>query len=275
MSYDQSHQGDIPLDTEEIKTCCATLYQSEWARLLLGDSFHPGGQALTKELGAALQLQPGQRVLDVAAGPGTSAIALARHFGCMVVGIDYGPAAVAQATLAAQAAGVAHLVTFEQGDAECLPLADASVDAVICECAFCTFPDKAVAASEFRRVLKPGGSVGISDLTRSGTVPEDLQGLLVWIACIADAQPLEAYVRYLTDARLIVQQIEQRDHVLSAMVREIQARLLGTELLVKLKKIDLPNDLNMAQARSMVQAAARAIRAGQFGYAMIIASAPI
>ena len=38
---------------------------------------------------------------------------------------------------------------------------------MICECAFCTFPDKRAAASEFARVLKPGGKVGLSDLTRA------------------------------------------------------------------------------------------------------------
>ena len=62
----------------EIKTCCASLYESDWTRLLLGDSFHPGGLNLTERLGELLDLGPGQRVLDVAAGVGTSAIFLAR-----------------------------------------------------------------------------------------------------------------------------------------------------------------------------------------------------
>ena len=61
---------------------------------------------------------------------------------------------------------------------------------VVCECAS-HIPNKAVAASEFRRVLKPGGQVGLNNLTRTGDIPEDLQGLLAWIACIADARPLE------------------------------------------------------------------------------------
>ena len=63
---------------------------------------------------------------------------------------------------------MAHLVRFEQGDAERLTLDDGQFDAVICECAFCTFPDKRAAAAEFARVLKPGGTVGLTDLTRSG-----------------------------------------------------------------------------------------------------------
>ena len=49
---------------------------------------------------------------------------------------------------------------------------------VVCECAFCTFPDKSRAAAEFARVLRSGGRVGISDLTRSGELPGELDGLL-------------------------------------------------------------------------------------------------
>ena len=51
------------------------------------------------------------------------------------------------------------------GDAERLPLPDNTFDALVCECAFCTFPDKATAAAEFARVLRPGGRVGITDVT--------------------------------------------------------------------------------------------------------------
>lgn len=258
-------------DEQELKSCCATAYQSDWARLLLGDSFHPGGTALTERLGTLLHLGPGQHVLDVAAGRGTSAIHLAQRFGCSVLGIEYSHASVERATLAAQAAGVAHLVTFEQGDAERLAVPTASFDAVVCECAFCTFPNKATAASEFMRVLRPGGCVGLSDLTRKGELPADLQGLLAWIACIADAQPLESYVSYLTGAGMTLQLVELHDEALAEMVRAIQGKLLGTELLVKLKKVQLPGEIDFEQAKTMAKAAATAIKAQQFGYAVVTA----
>jgi arsenite methyltransferase len=259
-------------DDQALKSCCANAYQSEWARLLLGDSFHPGGTALTQYLGAALHLGPDQRVLDVAAGQGTSAIHLAQRFGCTVLGIEYSRVAVERATQAAQIAGVAHLVTFEQGDAEHLPVPTASFDVVVCECAFCTFPNKAMAASEFVRVLSPGGRVGLSDLTRKGAIPAELQGLLAWIACIADAQPLGNYVRYLTDVGLTIQLIEEHDEALTDMVRDIQAKLLGTELLVKLNKITLSGEIDLEQAKTMAKAAAAAIQSRQFGYAVVTAT---
>jgi arsenite methyltransferase len=264
-----------PASSEEVKTCCAALYQSDLARWLLGESFHPGGEALTLHLGELLQLGPTSFVLDVASGPGSSALQLARHFGCRVLGIDYGPDAVQRANVRARAAGLDHLVSFQQGDAEHLPVPDASFDALLCECAFCTFPDKPRAAAEIQRVLKPGGRLGLSDLTRKGDVPTDLQGLLAWIACIADALPAERYTQLLSAAGLMIETIEPHDEALLALVREIQGKLLGAELLLKLKQIELPSTIDFAQARALAKSAAEAVRAGQFGYVALLAAQPM
>src|SRR5712691_3346673 len=83
---------------ENIKQCCASLYESDSARLLLGDSFHPGGLRLTERLGELLRLTPDDRVLDVASGKGTTAIFLAERFGCGVIGIDYSERNAREAT---------------------------------------------------------------------------------------------------------------------------------------------------------------------------------
>lgn len=258
----------------DVKSCCAAAYQSDWARLLLGDAFHPGGLALTRRLGEKLGLAPGMRVLDVACGRGTSAIFLARTFGCDVLGVEYGAEHVRAATAAAEAAGVGALVRCVVGDAERLLIGDGTYDAIVCECAFCTFPDKPTAAAEFARVLRPGGRVGLSDLTRQvEEIPDDLQGLLAWIACIADAQPVEGYVRYLTDAGLRVTLVEQHDDALAELVHDIRGKLLGAELLVKLRRIDLPG-ADFDQARAMARAASDAVRAHQFGYALLTAEKP-
>jgi arsenite methyltransferase len=266
-STDESAQ--IPVD--ELKACCAALYAGDLARLLLGESFHPGGLALTERLGKLLDLKPGKHVLDVAAGRGTSAIFLAQNFGCTVLGVEYGSDSVREATRAAEASGLSHLVRFEQGDAECLASADKQFDAVICECAFCTFPNKHAAVEEFARVLRPGGKVGLTDLTRSGEVPPELQGLLAWIACIAAAREIDEYARYLEHADFTVDRIEPHDDVLSAMVHDIRARLFAAELLVKLKQIDLPS-VDFEQARSLARTAADAVNARRFGYALFIAT---
>ncbi len=139
-----------PAGSKNVKQCCAQLYESDLAKILLGDSFHPGGLRLTERLGSLLDLTPESQVLDVASGNGTSAFFLAERFGCHVVGIDYGAQNIAQANSLAAVKGLASRVHFGRGDAERLPFQDASFDAVLCECAFCTFPDKSAAAQELR-----------------------------------------------------------------------------------------------------------------------------
>jgi ubiquinone/menaquinone biosynthesis C-methylase UbiE len=255
--------------SEEVKSCCARLYESDYVRLLLGDSFHPGGVKLTSRLGEVLQLTPQSRVLDVASGKGTSAIYLAETFGCTVVGVDYGGDNVRQANETAAAKGQSHRVHFEQGDAERLPCEEASFDAIICECAFCTFPDKPSAAREFARVLKPGGRVAMSDLTRAaGNLPKELDTLLAWVACIADAQPLESYAEFLTAAGFSVNVREPHDEALTEMVNQIRMKLLGAEIMVGLKKMELPG-VDFPQAKAMAASSLEAIQQGKLGYAIV------
>ncbi|MBI4789785.1 MAG: class I SAM-dependent methyltransferase [Chloroflexi bacterium] len=256
-----------------IKTCCAALYESDWTKLLLGDSFHPGGLALTERLGALLKLDTHSRVLDVAAGKGTSAIFLAQKFGCQVVGVDYSAKLVAQANAAAQQAGMAERVEFRQGDAEVLAFDDGEFDAVICECAFCAFPNKVTTAAEFARVLRPGGQIGLSDLTRTGPLPPELETLLAWIACIADAQRIEEYVAYLEGTGFTRIETERHDDALVEMVSTIRAKLLGAELLVKLKKLDLPT-VDFEQAKLLARVAAETIHTGKLGYAILVGVRP-
>ena len=259
-----------PASAAELKACCATLYESDWAKLLLGDSFHPGGLQLTERLGVLLQLRPGMLVLDVASGPGSSALFLAERFGCQVVGIDFSQESVNAANDAAAAARLAHLVHFQQADAEELPFFDAHFDAVICECAFCTFPDKAAAAAEFSRVLKPGSRIGISDLTRQGDLPPELHTLLAWIACIADALPVDEYRAFLEQAGLQISSVENHPEALQQLIHDVRGKLVGAELLVKLKQINLPG-ADFTEAKRIARAAANSVESGDLNYAIIVA----
>jgi len=253
----------------DIKACCATLYESDFARLLLGDSFHPGGMRLTERLGEKLGLGAGVKVLDVASGKGESAIFLAQRFGCEAVGVDFGPENVRRAHARAEGAGVGHLVRFQQGDAEMLDFPDASFDAVLCECAFCTFPYKRQAAVEFARVLRPAGKVGLSDLTRLAELPEELRGLLAWVACIADARPVQEYAGYLEAAGIRNVEVETHDEALAEMVRNIQGKLLGAELISNLQKVPLEG-IDVTKAKQLAAAASNAVRAGKLGYALVV-----
>lgn len=258
---------------DTVKQCCANLYESDLAKLLLGDSFHPGGTRLTERLGRLMQLSPESRVLDVAAGNGTSAVFLAERFGCEVVGIDYGQQNVQEANQQSKDKGLEGRVCFEQADAERLPFPDASFDGIVCECAFCTFPNKPAAAQEFARVLRVGGQVGLSDLTRGAVLPEELNSLLSWITCIADAQPAERYAGFLSAAGLTVQQTEPHDEALIEMVNQVRMKLLGAEIMVGLKKLDLPA-VDFRAAKETAKLALLAIQNGALGYTILTATKP-
>ena len=255
-------------DENDVKSCCARAYQQDAVALILGESYHPGGLDLTRRLARSLDLRPGQRVLDIASGPGATAFLLASEFGVEVDGVDLGAQSVAAANARAAAEGVADRVRFHVGDAERLPFDDAGFDAVVCECAFCTFPDKPTAASEMARVLRPGGRLGITDVALDpARLDAELQTLAGWVACLADARPVEEYVALLGAAGLTTTVRESHDGALARMIEQIDARLVAFRLanLPALAAVDFD------QARSRTALAGRAVADGIAGYALLVA----
>jgi SAM-dependent methyltransferase len=114
-------------------------------------------------------VQAGWRVLDVATGSGNAAIAAARR-GCEAVGVDYVPALLERGRVRAAAE---HLdVRFVEGDAEDLPFADASFDAVLSIYGVMFAPDHRRAAAELARVCRPGGRIALASWTPDGFIGE-------------------------------------------------------------------------------------------------------
>ena len=91
------------LEQAQAKACCADLYRSELARIILGETLHPGGLALTNCLARLMGVQPGDWVVDLASGRGASAMAVSQVFRCNVVGVEFGRSAVAEAQAKAEA----------------------------------------------------------------------------------------------------------------------------------------------------------------------------
>jgi arsenite methyltransferase len=262
---------DLATSLETLKLCCAAAYDHDAVRILVGDALHPGGAQLTERLGQLLNLTPASRVLDVASGRGDGALVLADRFGCELVGLDFGRRNVEAATKKAVERGLADKVAFHFGDAENLPFGDGTFDVVVCECALCTFPDKPKAVAEFARVLKPGGRVGISDLTRSGRLPRELEGVAAWIACVADARPLDEYRALFAGAGLVGGLTEVHDGTLVDFVEAIRSRLFATEIVVGLKKVELPG-IDLATVKDIVHHALAAAKSGTLGYAIMTAA---
>jgi SAM-dependent methyltransferase len=254
----------------ELKSCCADAYASDAARWLIGDRLHPGGAALTSELVAALELRPASVAADVACGPGASAIQLVQEGGCRVVGVDLSEQSVTSARAAAEAAGVSQRASFLVGDAEALPFDDASLDAALCECALCTFPDKEQAVAELARVLRPGGRLALSDVVADpARLPAALRTLEGWIACLADARALDELAAILDAAGLEVELTRRHDDALSELLDRVEARLRAAGVLGGA----LPGDLRgpIERGLDMAAAAREALAAGSLGYASMVA----
>jgi arsenite methyltransferase len=250
-----------------VKACCAAAYGLDLVALLVGDSYHPGGRTLTRRLADAMDLRAGDRVLDVAAGIGTTALLLAGERDVNVVGVDLGPVQVANAERRANQHGLAGRVRFELGDAERLPFPDGSFSAVVCECALCTFPAKK-AAAEFARVLAPGGRVGITDVwLEPDRLDPDLRGLAGRVACLGDARPIAELEAMVERAGLVVTRLERHDDALLQLVEQVESRLRALRIVdpPALRGVDLGRGIDLARQ------AADVVARGDAGYLLLVA----
>jgi len=114
-------------------------------------------------------LPPAATVLEIAPGPGFLSIEMAR-LGLQVRGIDISKTFVEIARRNAAEACVEP--QFEQGNASALPVADESVQFVVCRSAFKNFTEPVKALMEMRRVLKPGGIALVLDLRQDVPIEE-------------------------------------------------------------------------------------------------------
>jgi ubiquinone/menaquinone biosynthesis C-methylase UbiE len=105
-----------------------------------------------------VDLQPGERVVDVACGTGLVSFRMAAAVGARgaVLGTDISGEMVEAARRFAAEREVGN-ARFERSDAEALPFADAAFDAAVCGLGLMYVPDPVKALGEMRRLLKPGG----------------------------------------------------------------------------------------------------------------------
>jgi len=109
---------------------------------------------------AASKLKPGATVLDVACGPGTLALRLARAAG-NVHGIDFSESMLDVFEKKIEQAGYKH-IKLHCGDAQALPYADEMFDAAFSLFGLMFFPDRKKGFAEIYRTLKPGGSIAVT-----------------------------------------------------------------------------------------------------------------
>ena len=172
---------NAPVDLTAVKT----RQQTAWASgdyAVIGTTL----QIVGEQLAEACDLRCDERVLDVAAGNGNATLAAARR-GCRVTSTDYVASLLDRG---AERAGAERLdVQFQVADAEALPFADASFDAVLSTFGVMFAPDHAKTASELARVCRPGGRIGLANWTPEGFIGQMFKVLGRHVPPPAGVQP--------------------------------------------------------------------------------------
>lgn len=206
-----------------------------------------GGDDLEAIVAAVRDLRPGV-VVDIATGPGSTALALATSAG-RVVGTDVSPGMIATARGRAADAGAAN-VSFEVAPVEHLPFAGREVDVVTCRIAAHHFADVPAALAEVVRVLRPGGALVLLD----SLAPDDAEvaAFLHEIETRRDPTHVRAY----TTGEWVAM-VEEAGFVVDALATYPKPKAFEPWL----ERGGVGED-EMAAVRALVRTASPAVRAG-------------
>jgi SAM-dependent methyltransferase len=200
------------------------VYQRFWrpvgGRMLMGLS-GPGAAGEHRIALEMLAISPGDRVLDVACGPGNFTRDFARAAGeGLVVGLDASETMLAVAVRDTAEDNVAYV----RGDARRLPFRDGSFDAVCCFAALYLIEEPMQAVAEIVRVLAPGGRVALLSSCNRGPLPDQVADSVVRGLSGVRVFGREELTRALRDGGLV--EVEQRVSGLAQFVsgRRLLAR---------------------------------------------------
>jgi cyclopropane fatty-acyl-phospholipid synthase-like methyltransferase len=157
------------------------------------DQDHYGGLAATDELARGAQIANGSRVADFCAGLGGTVRYLAHKYGAKVTGIELTPSRASGAQELIKRVGLQERAQVVEGNVMSVPLADATMDAVVSQGSFCHVPDPAKALSEAFRILRKDGRLAFTDWIANEPLSTD-DSQLMWDGM--SIQPLRSIPDY-------------------------------------------------------------------------------
>jgi SAM-dependent methyltransferase len=206
----RAHYAAAAKVAESGRAACCGPDNTAWGAAHYDDLGDLPGAAALASLGcgnptAVADLHPGETVLDLGSGGGIDVLLSARRVGPtgFAYGLDMTPEMLALARRNAAEAGATN-VEFLEGEIEHIPLPDGSVDVIVSNCVINLSPDKPAVFAEMRRVLRPGGRIGVSDVVTDDELSEaERLERGTYVGCIAGALPISAYGRGLRAAGFV------------------------------------------------------------------------
>ena len=152
------NQSSPTCGTDATATCCAQFYEQDLVQELMGGSYHPGGENLSRSLVEKLGLAAGSSTLDVACGVGTTSRMMANEFGLNVTGLDFSAINVGKAKAIFENEQAANQPPSKSSNLADMVLNNPSVqsDAPCCAPGESCCPSDEVAADSTQNRLQPG-----------------------------------------------------------------------------------------------------------------------
>jgi SAM-dependent methyltransferase len=222
----------------------------------------------------------GDTVLDIGAGAGTDTLIASRLVGSTgkVIALDITPAMVRKLRELVMHHGIGNVEVFE-GNAEAIPLPDASVDVVSSNGMLNLVPDKSKAIGEIFRVLRPGGRVQIADIVIHRPVTRDCAtDPKLWAECVVGATVDDDYLDMFRDAGFeSVMVLRDYDYFAlspSAETREVARRFGARAIEISMRRAAIaPSRLTQLVRRADPRRALRALgRRGLTGSLALVLS---
>lgn len=241
------------------------LYQQQPLRLVAGQALRPGGLELTERMLSLCGLPPGARLLDVGCGTGATVAHAIAQLGLRAAGLDL------SLDLLQEGRDTGLALPLLQAAGERLPLACGSIDAVIAECTLSLMTDLDQALAEWRRVLRPDGTLAIADLY--ARQPEGAAALhrLPLSSCLSAALPREEILARVQALRLEVLLWEDHTPALKRFAAEL---ILAHGSLESFWCRTLPRQSRLEPApQAEIAQIAQAVAAARPGYFLLLARA--
>jgi ubiquinone/menaquinone biosynthesis C-methylase UbiE len=215
-----SQYEEVAMSVDHAQEQFALMTRRARAMWALGDFARAGaeqvivGELLCREI----DVHPGERVLDVAAGSGNAALAAARR-GARVTATDFVPELLQVAARRAAVEGL--VIDIQEADAQALPFPDGVFDVVLSTFGVMFAPDQARAASELVRVCRPAGRIGLTAWTPR-SVMASAQATAGRFAPFPPIPGARSPIEWGTEARV--------RELLGSGVTGLEARVLTTDL---------------------------------------------